>query len=182
MSARNTAEHWGWVAKSLHWIIFLLIVAAWIAVEAHEGFPKDSPERALRMMLHKSFGLTVLFLVWLRLSWRLSGPVPAALPAPAWQQKAAGLVHAALYCLMIAMPVTALLASQLSGRTLSWFAVFEIPPLLAVNKEAAGIFMELHKEVLWPALVLLVAAHAGAALWHHLKMKDATLRRMLPFS
>jgi cytochrome b561 len=28
-------------------------------------------------------------------------------------------------------------------------------------------------------LLLLIAGHAGAALWHHLVQKDDTLRRML---
>jgi cytochrome b561 len=37
---------------------------------------------------------------------------------------------------------------------------------------------EVH-EVLSNALLVLAVAHAGAALWHHFGMRDATLRRML---
>ncbi|MGH8492569.1 MAG: cytochrome b [Moraxellaceae bacterium] len=181
MPARNTKQQWGWVAKSLHWLIFLLMVAAWFAVESHEYFPKGSPERALRMMLHKSFGVSVFFLVWLRLYWRFSGPLPVSEPGPRWQLRAASALHWMLYALMVLMPLSALLASQFSGRLISFFGLFDIPVFLAANKPLAGQLMELHKDILWPLLLLLLAGHIAAGLWHHLITHDRTLRRMLPF-
>ncbi len=182
MPARNTAQQWGWVAKTLHWLVFLLIIAAWFAVESHEDFPKGSAERAQWMLLHKSFGASVFLLVWLRLYWRLSGRTPAAEPAPRWQQLAATAAHWGLYALMILMPLSALLASQFSGRAVSFFGLFDIPVVLAASKPWAGQLMALHKEILWPLLLVVVAGHAGAALWHHFFTRDRTLRRMLPFS
>lgn len=182
MSARNSGQQWGWVAKSLHWLIFLLMLAAWFAVESHEDFPKGSAERAQWMLLHKSFGASVFLLVWLRLYWRLSGPLPTPEPAPRWQHLAASGLHWALYGLMVLMPLTGLAASQFSGRIVSFFGLFDIPVFLAANKALAGQLMGLHKEILWPLLLLLVAGHAAAALWHHFITKDRTLRRMLPFS
>ena len=181
MSARNTADGWGWVAKALHWLIFFLMVAAWFAVESHEDFPKGSAERAQWMLLHKSFGVSVFFLVWLRLYWRFSGPVPKPEPGPRWQLQMASLMHWALYALMILMPLSALMAAQFSDRPAPFFGLFEIPVVFAANKPAAGLLMELHKEILWPLLLVQVAGHAGAAFWHHFFIKDRTLRRILPF-
>lgn len=182
MTARNTSQQWGWVAKGLHWLVFLLIVGAWLAVDLREGYPKGSDERGWYMGLHKSLGVSVFFLVWLRLGWRLGGgPLPVPDPAPAWQLRAADAVHWLLYALMIAMPFSGLLMSQFGGRDTSWFGLFTIPAFLPENKELAGQIKELHQDVLWPLLVLLVAGHALAALWHHVVMKDNTLRRMLPF-
>lgn len=181
MSARNTTDSWGWVAKSLHWLIFFLMLAAWFAVESHEDFPKGSAERAQWVLLHKSFGASVFFLVWLRLYWRLSGLVPEPEPAPRWQLRLASLMHWALYAMMILMPLSALMASQFSGRPAPFFGIFEIPAVLAGNKPLAGQLMGLHKEILWPLLLVLIAGHAGAALWHHFLTKDRTMRRMLPF-
>ncbi len=182
MTARNTNQQWGWVAKSLHWVIFLLILGAWLAVDLREVYPKGSDERATLMWLHKSLGASVFFLVWLRLGWRLSGPVPVPYPAPSWQLYAATFAHWALYALMIAMPFSGLLMSQLGGRDTSWFGVFTIPAFLPLDKELAGQIKELHQSVLWPLLLITVAGHAGAALWHHFVQKDGTLRRMLPGS
>lgn len=181
MTARNTEQQWGWVAKTFHWLIFLLMVAAWFAVESHEYFPKGSAERAQRMMLHKSFGVSVFFLVWWRLGWRFYSSPPLEEPASRWQLLAASAVHWALYGLMIAMPLSALVASQLSGRVVNFFGFFDIPVLLAQNKALAGQLMGLHKDVLWPLLIVLVAGHAAAALWHHFITRDRALKRMLPF-
>ena len=49
---------------------------------------------------------------------------------------------------------------------------------LAPSKAAAELMEEIHTDVLWPTLLALVAVHAGAALWHHFREKDDTLRRM----
>lgn len=182
MAIRNSSERWGSLAQFFHWLIFLLMVGAWIAVEAHEGYPKGSDERAQWMMLHKAMGLSVFFLVWLRLGWRLANPVPAPEPAAAWQLRLAGLTHVLLYGVMIAMPAAGLLASQFAGREVSWFGLFTIPVGLAPDKALAGALMALHKNWLWPLLLGLLVLHVGAALWHHFVRKDRTLRRMLPFA
>lgn len=178
MPLRNTANSWGLVARVLHWLFLVLIVGAWYAIETHEEFPKGSPERAEWMRIHFSIGITVFVLVWLRLGWRATGEVPADIPAPVLQQRAARLVHAALYLLLIAMPLTGLLTKQLEGDVVSWFGLVDIPVFLAPDKGLAEVLEEAHTEVLWPALLVLVGLHAAAALWHHFKLKDDTLRRM----
>lgn len=179
MSLRNTSAYWGIVARSLHWLFFLLIIAAWYAVEMREEFPKGSPERGEWMSLHKALGTTVFFLVWLRLGWRLTGDVPAPLPGPRWQQKTSAVVHGLLYVMMIAMPLSGLVMSQFADRPVSWFGLFQIPVFVTPDKEVAEQIADLHEEVLWPVLLTLVVVHGLAALWHHFVLKDDTLRRML---
>lgn len=182
MSLRNTPTRWGSVARFLHWLFLFLLIGAWYAVEMHEEFPKGTPERRAWMQLHFAIGVSIFALLWIRLGWRLSGDHPAPLPGPRWQQLTSALVHGALYLILIVMPVTGLLTTQLEGRVVSWFGLFDLPLFLGENKELAEGLEELHGEVLWPALLVLVAVHAGAALWHHFILKDATLRRMLPFA
>ena len=182
MTARNTAHVWGWVAKAFHWLMFLLIVGAWFAVTQHEAYPKGSDERAAFMLVHKSIGLTVFFLIWWRLGWRLfGGALPTPDPAPQWQLKSATLLHWALYALMILMPLSGILMSQFGGRPVPWFGLFEIPAFLPENKALAGNIKNMHEHVWWPLLLGLSVAHVAAALWHHIVMKDKTLKRMLPF-
>lgn len=178
MSLRNTATRWGPVARFLHWLFLFLLIGAWYAVEMHEDFPKGTPERREWMQLHFAFGISIFVLLWVRLGWRLSGDVPAPLPGPRWQQLTSALVHAALYLILIVMPLTGLLSTQLDGRAVSWFGLVDIPQVLEVNKDLAEGLEEFHGDVLWPVLLALVGLHAVAALWHHFVLKDDTLRRM----
>ena len=178
MSLRNSTTSWGLVARLLHWLFLVLVIGAWVAIEVHEQFPKGSPERAEWMRIHFSIGITVFVLIWVRLGWRLSEQIPDPVPGPRWQQQAASLVHLALYGVLIAMPLAGLLTMQFSNRVVAWFGVVDIPVFLAPSKAAAELMEEIHTDVLWPTLLALVAVHAGAALWHHFREKDDTLRRM----
>src|SRR6185503_10525195 len=56
--------------------------------------------------LHKSIGLTILMLSFVRLGWRLANPTPA-LPTgmSTWEHFAARGVHVLFYVLMIAIPL-----------------------------------------------------------------------------
>jgi cytochrome b561 len=182
MTARNTPMYWGWVAKSFHWLMFALIVGAWFAFEQHEGFPKGSTERAEWMNLHRAFGASVFFLVWLRLAWRFSSPAPDSVITSRWQHRAAEGVHWALYFLMIMMPLSGLLMSQFGGRAVSWFGVFDIPVFLSENKPLAEQLKSLHEDVWWPLLLTLIGLHVVAAVWHQFIVKDGVLKRMLPFT
>lgn len=181
MPVRNSASKWGWLAQLLHWLTFLLIVGAWFAVEQRELFPKGSAERGAWMDLHKALGLSVFFLFWLRLGWRLSGPVPDPVITNRWQHRAATAVHWALYAVLLLMPLSGLLMSQFGGRPVSWFGLFEIPVLVAENKDLATQIKGMHTDVWWPLLNLLVLLHVAAALWHQFVVRDGTLRRMLPW-
>lgn len=67
----NTDSSWGWLAKLFHWLMFLVIVGAYVAVDLQESFEKGSVEGDWWMTLHKSLGLTVFMLIWLRLGWRI---------------------------------------------------------------------------------------------------------------
>ena len=161
--------------------MFVLIVGAWFAVEQHEEFPKGSPERGAWMDLHKAIGVSVFFLFWARLGWRLSGPVPAPVMTSVWQHRLAVAVHWGLYFVMLMMPLSGLVMSQFGGREVSWFGIVEIPVFVAENKELAGQIKELHEDVWWPLLLGLVVLHVVGALWHQFIVKDGTMKRMRPF-
>ena len=66
---------YGGVAKALHWVILLLLVAryaiAWTMPGIHRG---TWPEGLINV--HLSLGLVILALAALRLLWRVAHPVP----------------------------------------------------------------------------------------------------------
>ncbi len=179
MNITNTDKRWGLVAQGFHWLTLLLIVGAWFAVETREDFPKGSPERDAWMLLHKSLGISIFFLVWFRIGARVVQATPAAIGVE-WQQRAAKLVQLCLYAVMIAMPITGMLASQFLGKPVSWFGVFELPMLVSESEDIGEALEEVHKAG-FVALLVLLAAHVGAALYHHFMLKDDVLKRMLPW-
>jgi cytochrome b561 len=130
--------------------------------------------------VHKSIGLTILVLTLVRIGWRLTH-TPPALPAdmPSWQVLLAKGTHWLFYVLLVAVPLSGWIFSSAGPYPLNWFGLFDIPKL-AVEKgsmlaEAAHEGHEIMGQFFIPLLLL----HVGAALYHHFRLKDGVLRRML---
>lgn len=165
-------------AKALHWLLALLIVGMLGMGLYMESLP-FSPQKFQLIQLHKSIGITILMLAAARLLWRFTNPAPM-FPEhmPLWQKAAAHLTHTALYALMFAMPLSGFLMSDAAGYHPNWFGI-NVPILMAPNPDLAKTLNWAHgmgANLFWA----LLAAHVGAALFHHVIVKDNTLRRMLP--
>jgi cytochrome b561 len=179
MPLKNTADRWGGVSQLLHWTIgALILVMAYLGLTMTD-LP-NGPDKISTYALHKSIGLTILALVALRLVWRLYAGTPKPVPGtPPWQARIAGLVHVAIYALLFAIPLSGWVLNSAAGFPLQWFGLVNLPKIVATGRELRELAEDLHELMFW-ALVLLVVAHAGAAVWHHLFQRDATLARMLP--
>ena len=180
MTLRNTRERWGAVSQSFHWLIVLLILALAIVGLVMDELPR-TPKYFWVYTAHKSMGITVLALMLARLGWRLYAGAPAPVAGtPGWQAAIAGITHWLLYALALAMPLSGWLYDSASGlRPFRFFGQFAVPKLVAPNEWLADLARDAHGLLFW-VLVVLVAAHAGAALYHHLFQRDDTLLRMLP--
>ena len=180
MSLRNSREHWGAVSQAFHWLIVLLILVLAIVGLTMGELPR-TPKYFWVYTAHKSLGITVLALMLARLGWRLYAGAPAPVAGtPGWQAAIANLTHWLLYAVALAMPVSGWLYDSASGlRPFRFFGQFDMPKLVAPNEWLADLTREAHGLLFW-VLVLLVAAHAGAAFYHHIFQRDDTLLRMLP--
>jgi cytochrome b561 len=179
MPLRNTGARYGAVAQTLHWTIVLLVIVQFVLGFTAHGLP-ISMQRLVLMVRHKSFGMTILALVFLRLGWRWYSPPP---PLPeslaGWQRFLARVTHALLYALLFALPVVGWISSSASHLTVTWFGLFAFPNLVGPDVELAKLSKTVHMLLAW--LLLAVAGlHALAAFWHHLVLKDQVLSRMLP--
>lgn len=176
-------------AKLLHWLI-ALVIAGMVGLGVYmTDVQGDFQYKLWLYQLHKSFGVTLFALVLIRLVWRQISP-PPAMPSdmPAWERQSAKAAHAALYILMLAIPLSGwarVSASPLSVPT-EIFGLFTLPhiPWLASlpteTKEAwEPIFQGTHETLAW-TLVGLVLLHAAAALRHAFILKDDVMQRMLP--
>jgi len=171
---------WGLVSQLFHWICAALVVA--LGAIGLYMTELGSPVEKIRVYaLHKSLGITLLALVLLRLAWRWTRPAPGPVPGLSRRLRlAADGTHGLLYVAMIAMPLTGWLYNSASGYPLQWFRLFNLPALAARSEPLASLAHALHEYGFW-LLLLLVAGHVGAALYHHLFLADGTLHRMLPW-
>lgn len=176
---RARLDHYTGVAVVLHWSVALLILGSFV-VGTYMVELDLSPWKLKVYSWHKWSGVTIFLLVALRLAWRVTHR-PPGLPAamPEWQRHAAAISHALLYLLMFAVPVSGWLMSSAAGFPVVYFGVFQLPDLVAKNKELFELMKSVHY-VLNKALLVLVLLHVVAALKHHFVDRDDVLRRMVP--
>lgn len=179
MRFRNSNSHYGLISKLLHWTIAALILGlVWLGAYMVELSYFDKWYNQ-SLSLHKSFGLLVLALAGVYFAWKLVSPSPTGLTAaPRWQRLSARLVHAGLMLLMVAIPVSGYLISTSAGKPVAFFGLFDVPAPARNNREIRDLAITLHYYFAY-GIVLLVVAHAGAAVKHQLFDKDGTLARMI---
>jgi cytochrome b561 len=178
MPLRNTAEHYGSLAKFLHWSIVILIIAQYFLAEIAHDLPKG-PEALAWMTRHKSIGMLILLLAIARIGWRLANK---GLPTPIGEgflKKAASAGHGLLYLLILAIPLSGWAMTSAANGPVPFFGLFEFPAIVGENHDLHEALEEVH-EALFNAVFILAVGHALAALYHHFILKDSTLRRMLP--
>ena len=133
------------VAKGLHWLMAVLILGL-LALGIYMSDLPLSPQKLELYSWHKWFGVTVFLLLWLRLAWRVTHRPPAlpeTLSAP--MRLAAHAGHAALYLLMLAIPLSGWLMSSAKGFQTVWFGVLPIPDLLGRDRELGDLLQQVHK-------------------------------------
>lgn len=187
MQFRNDEHSFGLVAVSFHWLTALLFFAMLALGLAMTALALTDPLKLPLYQIHKSIGVTIFALMALRLGWRFRGGAPD-FPAAmgGFERAAARLSHWGLYAILIVMPLTGWVivsASPLGIPTILYGTV-ELPHIGFIaarpDKEAIErVAEQVHAALAWTGLAL-VALHAGAALRHHVVLKDDVLRRMLP--
>lgn len=179
MNWKNTDSRYGALSITVHWLMFLLLVAVYACIELREFYPKGSDLRSALKTWHFMLGLSVLVLVSLRLGLRLSQVIPSIQkPPPHWQMLSAKAIHISLYVFMILMPLAGWLILSAAGKPIPFFGV-ELPALISKNKDLAEWIEEIH-ETVGSIGYYIIGLHTAAALLHHYFYKDNTLVRMLP--
>lgn len=169
-------KKWSATSRLFHWGSVILLIVTWAMITLNN----NSDSNVDYMMLHKSFGASLLFWMIARFINRIftKAPPPVTNNEPLWQTAIAHLTHWALYALLFAMPIAGILMSVYGGRPVSVFGLFEIPVFVEINRSSARFYNDLHTGVIWPLILLFTAMHIGAALFHQFIKKDNLLARM----
>jgi cytochrome b561/polyisoprenoid-binding protein YceI len=167
------------VAIALHWamaaLLLFMILLGW-----------NMEDNEARYQLHKSIGITILFLALARLAWRFANP-PPPLPEgmPALEKKASHAVHVVFYALMIGIPlggwfmvsVSPFQVSTVLYGVLSWPHVPFTEGL--VSKDLYEFVEFFHSKGAW-VIIGLLALHVAGAVKHEIGKEEGVLKRMLP--
>lgn len=176
---RNTRDAYGLVSQAFHWLIVVLILFqytwAWRIGDV-EGFRA----RFELVTQHKTVGMAVLILAFLRLCWRLFNR-PPAWPSTlrCWERQAARAGHWLLYGLIVVMPLSGWLYSSAAGLGEYWWGPVNFPSPVGSSERLEDVMAVIHR-VLAVILGLVASGHALAALRHHFWLRDNILKRMLP--
>jgi cytochrome b561 len=182
-ATRAPVQTYGRAARVLHWLTLALIavqlpVGLYMTYRGNTLNVWDKVTGALYNS-HKLIGVTILLVVLWRLAYRFTRGAPPAEPTiEPWQRVASGLNHWGMYLLLICVPVAGYVGISLFPA-LDIFGLFSLPGIVAPNKEAANTAFAVHK-VLAVLLILLIAVHVAAALFHYFIRKDNVLGRMIP--
>ena len=177
-SMTTPAERYNPIAIALHWLLAIAIVCSF-CVGLYMSDLSMSPTRLKLFNWHKWAGITILALSALRLLWRLSHRPPPDLPMPAWQQRAAQVMHRVLYALFFAVPLAGWAYTSAAGFPVVVFGLIPLPDFVPVDKGLAESLKTLHQALAF-TLAFVVIGHAGAALKHHFIDRDGLLLRMWP--
>ena len=172
-----SAPRYGLVALILHWLIAILIVIDWAIPHGMDFFSgHDAP---LILELHRSIGITILLLVLFRLLWRVlhAGPPLPVGTAPILRL-ASHASHAALYLLMLAVPVLGMVFTWATGRDISFWGL-TLPAPFVPDDALAERCRDWHA-LAANATLILAGLHSAAALVHQYVLRDHLLDRMLP--
>ncbi len=148
--------------RRLHWwtaaLVALMLALGWsmVAVPLAQLLVKFVLYQA-----HKTIGIVIFGLTLWRLAWRWRRGAHAA-------NRAAGVVHAVLLVLLLAMPVTGFLmsAASPSGVPTLFLGVIAIPHPIGPDPDLFARLQLLHRGEAW-AMLALGLAHGAAGLWRH---------------
>nr|WP_295469949.1 cytochrome b/b6 domain-containing protein [Mesorhizobium sp.] len=174
MALKSDAIRYGSVARTMHWVTAVAILAMVGSGLAAEG-ASGEPGAVNILRFHAVTGVAVLALTLLRILWWVfADRRPAETAAtPRWQARAAHAVHYALYIVVILLGGSGIATIVLSGagEVLVGASTGPLPEFEGiVPRGPHGLFAWL--------LIGLVALHVAAAAYHQVVLKDRLLGRM----
>jgi cytochrome b561 len=178
----NAPRAYGEVAIVLHWLLAVLIVAAFFLGLSMVDLP-FSPRRFRFFNWHKWLGVAVLALSAARLLWRAAGHPPPAAPAgmPAWQLTAFRATHVVFYALFFAVPLLGWAYTSAVGVPVVFLGWLPLPDFVPRDKALGDEVLKPLHQITSYVLAAVVVVHVAAAFKHHFIARDRLLVRMWPW-
>jgi cytochrome b561 len=176
--APQEEQSYGFVARSLHWVIFGLLFAQYAVGLLMPHIRRDTPQEGL-VDWHLSLGAAIVFFVAWRVIWRYLRPTPLSPAMPRWDRIASRAVHDLLYLFLVVTPLLGWAASGFYGYTVRLFGMITLPALAAKGTGWAHTAGDIHDTLVY-VMLGLIGLHVLGALYHYFIVRDRILQRMLP--
>ena len=164
--------------RFLHWLVAIIIIEVISIGLVMEYVPRENSLHDTLFNLHKSFGVVVFFLFFVRLIARIKSKIP---PLPSVisknEQKLSHLAHYAFYIFMLIMPISGYGMSNSFGYPVKLFGL-ELPMLFEKNEALGHKFAEFHENAAF-ILIALILLHIAGIIVHYKKHAVNLLQRML---
>jgi cytochrome b561 len=157
----------------LHWLIFLLVVAAFFLGD-NLAESENTAQKLSLLPVHFLIGDLVFLLVLVRIYFRKKDGEPAPANANPLLNKLATATHGLLNLSLIAVAISGTVTVIASGVI---EALKKSDPSLLPDFEKIGA-REFH-ELLVGVMLLLLALHIVATLYHQFFIKDNLMRRIM---
>ena len=175
MHLTNTLTEYGLLSKVLHWLSAILLL-----VQIPLGFylvDLDFGEERINVEnIHVILGLTIFYIVVIRLVNKILNPTPKLDPSIfKGQVFLAKMNHILLYFTILSITISGILKKLFNGETL---VIFFREIKLNDNFELADQFYNIHILSNYTIMVL-IGIHLIAVIVHRLFFKDNLLKKML---
>lgn len=169
-------------ARWLHWSMALLVLPM---IAAGLLMVLDGVSRPLQnslFLFHKNVGVLLIILIVVRLIYRWrNAPPPEPEHLSLWQVRIASITHGLLYALLLIMPLAGYIRVKAGGFPIEALDALGIPALVPRSDALAEIAKTIHFYG-GRAIIVLIAMHIGAALFHAVIKRDGVFSRMWPTS
>lgn len=162
---------------ALHWVTAFLVAVLWVIGQTVD-FPPNGPLRVDYRSLHIVLGVALAIVLLLRLAWRLARRETLPPIDEGLLHVIARVTHWMLYVLLILSVGLGITTEWTRGDSI--FNLFSIPAYDPGNRSLSRLVLGWHA-LAANAILIVAGLHAAAALFHHFILRDATLRRMLPW-
>ena len=175
MHVKNTLTEYGLISKLFHWIsaliLFIQIPLGFYLVDLDFG-----PERLSIENIHVVVGLSIFYLVILRLISKIINPNPKLEPSIFKGQRfLAKLNHVLLYVTILSITISGILKKLFNGETL--VIVFK-KIRIEDNFELSEIFYDIHVFSNY-LIIALITLHIMAVIIHKFLFNDNLLKKIL---
>jgi cytochrome b561 len=175
----STRLRYGPAAQVFHWLTVVLVAMAYLVSPGGSEQRVYSIASDFTRHIHETTGLLIFAIVLARILWRTIDAVPEAPPMETWMKYSAKFAHVALYALLIALPLTAIVGAWLEGHPLTLLGAGNLGPLLP-QADGVGQALSYVHTILGNVIIWAAGLHSVAALFHHFVLRDNVLTSMLP--
>lgn len=171
----NTARYDS-IAAMLHWMTAGLLLAQFPIGYYFHSLDHGQTREAW-FAWHKTIGLLVLLLTLARLTWRIQHkPPPLPTELPQLQRRLIAASQISFYFLLVALPLSGLLAVSAWFREEGFFKLLgniPFPVIPGVSRDLGNFGEEQHKFFV-TLLLWLIIFHVAGALWHHFSSQSGS--------